>query len=192
MDILKTVREIGFFETSCNLVPVLNSKDVQEKAGGVMPLPDSSLKNSLIQIAKWLNNFGKSKYMLLSPEIALIDELAKQDSSKEAILLIPCDMDKESKERLKENLPQKMKVSLFEEPSFLDVFPRNGILIVCGYLAAGRMMVLPETYRLIDHCRDFWGKKVFIPYVELPTAVRYENWLEVEKDKISMVWGADS
>ena len=40
MDMLKTVREIGFFETGCNLVKVIDSKDVQAKAGEVMPLPD--------------------------------------------------------------------------------------------------------------------------------------------------------
>lgn len=40
MDILKTVREIGFFETGCNLVEVLASEDVQAKAGVAMPLPE--------------------------------------------------------------------------------------------------------------------------------------------------------
>ena len=192
MDIIKTVREIGFFETGCNLVQVLDSKDVQAKAGGVMPLPASELETSIIQIAKWLNRFDKDKYMLLTPEIALIDQLAAQDSSKETVLLIPSDMDAESKERLKGNLPTAMKVSLVEEPCFPDVLPRNGLLIVCGYLAGERMMVLPETYRLIDHCRDFWGKKVFIPYVELPNAVRYDGWMEVGRDKISMVWRTES
>lgn len=39
MDILKTVREIGFFETSCNLAEVLESSDIWAKAGSMMPLP---------------------------------------------------------------------------------------------------------------------------------------------------------
>lgn len=34
MDIQKTVREIGFFETGINLAEVLESKDIQEKVGG--------------------------------------------------------------------------------------------------------------------------------------------------------------
>ena len=43
MDMLKTVREIGFFETGCNLVEVIASEDVQAKAGVVMPLPEQAL-----------------------------------------------------------------------------------------------------------------------------------------------------
>ena len=47
MDMLKTVREIGFFETGCNLVEVIASKDVQAKAGVVMPLPEQVLVDSI-------------------------------------------------------------------------------------------------------------------------------------------------
>lgn len=189
MDMLKTVREIGFFETGCNLVEVIASEDVQAKAGVVMPLPKQVLVNSISDIADWLAAFGKEKYMFLSPEISIVDKLAEKSPNHEAILLIPCDMDLEVKERLKANIPKSMKVSLLEEPYFPEAFyPENGILVICGYLACGRMMVLPETYRMIDHYSGFWGKKVFVPYVELDEAVRYDGWMEVGKDKISMIW----
>lgn len=189
MDMLKTVREIGFFETGCNLAEVIESKDVQEKAGIVMPLPVHELSNSIINIAEWLTAFGKEKYMFLSPEISIIDKLSEKKSDKEAVILIPCDMDNEVKERLNENLPKSMRVSLLEEPYFPEAFyPANGIIIVCGYLAGERMMVLPETYRMLEHYSGFFGKKVFIPYVELAEAVRYDGWMEIGKDKISMIW----
>lgn len=189
MDMLKTVREIGFFETGCNLVEVIDSKDVQAKAGVVMPLPDPALADSISDIAEWLAAFGKAKYMFLSPEISIVDKLAERNPKNEAIMLIPCDMDQEIKERLRGNIPKSMKVSLLEEPYFPeDIYPGNGILVICGYLAGGRMMVLPETYRMIDHYSGFWGKKVFVPYVELTDAVRYDGWMEVRSDKISMIW----
>lgn len=189
MDMLKTVREIGFFETGCNLAEVIESKDVQEKAGAVMPLPAPELADTISDTAEWLAAFGKKKYLFLSPEIALVDQLAGKTPDSEAILLIPCDMDPEAAERLKGNIPRSMKVSLLKEPYFPEAFyPGNGILVICGYLAGGRMMVLPETYRMIDHYSGFWGKKVFVPYVELENAVRYDGWMEVESDKISMVW----
>lgn len=189
MDMLKTVREIGFFENGCNLAEVIGSEDVQAKVGDVMPLPMPELTESIYDIAEWLTAFGKEKYMFLSPEITLVDKLAECNADKEAIFLIPCDMDHEVKERLKGNLPKNMKVSLLEEPYFPEAFyPGNGILVVCGYLAGGRMMVLPETYRMIDHYSGFWGKKVFVPYVELTDAVRYEGWMEIGNDKINMIW----
>lgn len=49
-------------------------------------------------------------------------------------------------------------------------------------------MVLPETYRMIDHYSGFLGKKVFVPYVELEDAVRYEGWMEVSRDRFNTVW----
>ena len=144
MDMLKTVREIGFFETGCNLVEVIDSKDVQAKAGVVMPLPAPTLADSISDIAEWLAAFGKEKYMFFSPEISIIDKLAERNPNNEAIMLIPCDMDQEVKERLRGNIPKSMKVSLLEEPYFPEAFyPGNGILVICGYLAGGRMMVLP-------------------------------------------------
>ena len=189
MDMLKTVREIGFFETGCNLVKVIDSKDVQAKAGEVMPLPDPALADSISDIAEWLAAFGKEKYLFLSPEISIVDKIAERNPDNEAILLIPCDMDQEVKDRLRGNIPKSMKVSLLEEPYFPEAFyPGNGILVISGYLAGGRMMVLPETYRMIDHYSGFWGKKVFVPYAELADAVRYDGCMEVGNDKISMIW----
>lgn len=189
MDMRKTVREIGFLEAGTNLEEVLDSKDIQEKVGAVMPLPGKNLINTISNIADWLTAFGKDKYMILTPEIALIDKLAELDTGKEAIFLIPCDMDPEVKERLKANIPKSMKVSLLEEPYFPEGFyPGNGLLIACGYYAGGRIMVLPETYRLIDHYSGFMGKKVFIPYVELEDAVRYDGWMEIGRDKFTTIW----
>ena len=189
MDILRTVREIGFFETACNLAEVIESDDIQAKAGHAMPLPDPELAESISGISEWLTAFGKDKYMFLSPEISLVDKLAERNPDKEAIILIPCDMEREVKERLRGNIPKTMRVSLLKEPYFPEGFyPANGILVICGYLAGGRMMVLPETYRMIDHYSGFWGKKVFIPYVELAEAIRYDGWMEVGNDKISILW----
>lgn len=192
MDMLKTVREIGFFETGNNLVEVLSSEDVRAKAGEVMPLPDKELIKNTSKIADWLAAFGKYKYMFLTPEIHLIDCLAKHGAQNEAILLVPCDMEKEVKERLSVNLPRGMRVSLLEEPYFPEAFyPGNGLVVACGYMASGRLMVLPETYRMIDHYSGFLGKKVFVPYVELKEAVRYEGWMEVSRDRFNTIWRAE-
>ena len=42
MDMQKTAREIGLFETAVNLVAVCDSSDVQTKVGASMPLPDAN------------------------------------------------------------------------------------------------------------------------------------------------------
>ena len=53
------------------------------------------------------------------------------------------------------------------------------MIVVCGYTAGGRMMALSDTYRMVEHYKGFLGKKVFVPFKELDTAVRYDGWMEV-------------
>lgn len=189
MDLRKIVREIGFFETSKNLVEVLNSEDVKEKAGTVMPLPGMDIVLDTEEIAKSLVECKKKKYIFMSPEIALVENMALMDDMGEVIFLIPCGMEKEVEERLKSNLPKKMQVSIWKEPYFPEgVFPSNGMIIVCGYMAGNRLMVLPETYRMIEHYGGFGGKKVFIPYTHIPESIRYSGWMEININKFDVIW----
>lgn len=190
MDLLKTIREIGFFEVTANLAKVLDSRDVWFKAGEIMPLPDKRGVDNIEKIAKWMASFGKSKYLFLTPEIALIERLAVLCPQQEAMVLAPCDMEEDVRTRLQNNCPRNMRTLLLKEPFFPENFyPGNGIIVVCGYLAGGRTMVLPETYRMIDHYFSaFYGKKLFVPYTELNEGVRYGGWLEVSIDKFSRIW----
>ena len=193
MDMQKTAREIGLFETGINLSKVCNSTDVIHKVGASMPLPDEEIANRVPQIATWLHSFGKSKYMFLTPEIALIEEMSKYSNQEEIIIAIPCDLEEEAKERLRNNLPRDIEVTILEEPYFpQSFFPGNGLMVVCGYAADGRSMVLPDTYRMVEHYSGFLGKKVFIPYRELETAARYEGWLEVSQQRLSTKWRSES
>jgi len=193
MDMQKTAREIGLFETGINLSKVCNSTDVIQKVGTSMPLPDEDIADRLSQIATWLNSFGKSKYMFLTPEIALIEAMSKLSSQSEVIIAIPCDLEEEAKERLRNNLPRGIEVTILEEPFFpQSFFPGNGLMVVCGYSADGRPMVLPDTYRMVEHYSGFLGKKVFIPYKELGTAARYDGWLEVSQQRLSTKWRSEA
>lgn len=190
MELLKTVREVGFFETGRNLTQVLDSGAVRAQAEAVMPLPAPNLADAMERIAGWLSAFRKEKYLFLTPEIALVELLAARNPEQEAMLLVPCGTEEEVRARLEDNLPRQMRTSLLEEPFFpREFYPDNGIIIACGYLAGSRAMVLPETYRIIDHyTAGFYGKKVFIPYAELSEGTRYEGWIEVSMEKFSRLW----
>lgn len=194
MDIQKTAREIGLFETAINLAKVSNSLDIMKRVGASMPLPDADIRERVECIAKWLLSFGKRKYMFLTPEIALAEEMAKQSDGKEEIIIaIPCDMEAEAKERLKCNFPHGITVTVLEEPFFPDAFfPGNGMLVICGYLGGERAMILPDTYRMAEHYSGFLGKKVFVPYVEFNMATRYEGWMEMNQQRFSAKWRSAS
>lgn len=194
MDAIKTVREIGTFMTNENIVEVLESEDVRSKVGAVMPLPGRNFMESMDNAVDWIAGFGKSKYMFFSPEIALIERLPSCKDRTESIIVVPCDMDQEIKSRLKDNLPRNMKVALLDETKYpesvgIDFRPRNGIIVISGYLAGERIMVLPETYRLINsYGNGFMGKTVFVPYTTIQESTRYADWLEVGADKFNEIW----
>lgn len=190
MDIQKTAREIGLFETAINLAKVSNSTDVIQKVGTLMPLPNEDIGIRVKQVAKWLYEFDKNKYMFLTPEIALFEEMSKlADTHMEIIIVTPCDLEQEAKERLKNNLPHGITVTVLEEPYFpQSFFPRNGMLVICGYLGGNRALVLPDTYRMVEHYSGFLGKKVFVPYKELDTATRYDGWMEINQQRLNAKW----
>ena len=80
---------------------------------------DEDIADSVPQIAAWLRGFGKRKYLFLTPEIALIEALAELgDPSEEVILVIPCDLEADAKERLRNNIPRGIGVTILEEPYF--------------------------------------------------------------------------
>ena len=190
MDMQKTIREIGMFETAVNLAKVSSSVDVVQKVGASMPLPDEEIGIRVGQIAEWLLDFGKSKYMFLTPEISLIEEMGKRSSNKiEVIIAVPCNLDPEAKERLSKNLPHGIDVTVLEEPYFpYAFFPGNGMMVISGYLGGDRAMVLPDTYRMVEHYSGFFGKKVFVPYKEIDSAIRYDGWMEINQQRLSGKW----
>lgn len=194
MDMCKMAREIGLFETAVNLAKVSNSADVIQKAGASMPLPDESIGVRVRQAAEWLLSFGKSKYMFLTPEIALIEEMGRlTDRGTEVVIAVPCDLELEVKERLRNNLPHQVSVTILEEPYFpQSFFPSNGMLVISGYLGGGRAMVMPDTYRMAEHYSGFLGKKAFVPYQELDSAARYAGWIEISRQRLSVKWRSKS
>lgn len=190
MDMRKTANEIGLFETAMNLSKVSGSKEVIRKVGASMPLPGTDIEERVRDIARWLCDFGKRRYLFFMPEIALIEEMGKiADSRTEIIVALPFNIDAEAKERIKNNLPHSVKTYLLEEPNFVNEFyPGNGMFVISGYTGGDREMILRDTYRMVEHYREFLGKKVFVPYTELKSASRYDGWMEIKENRISAEW----
>lgn len=190
MDLQKTAREIGLFETADNLSKVRYSMDVVQKAGAGMPLPDDDICSKSREVAAWLHGFDKSQYMFLTPEIRLIEELGVlSQESTECIIILSGNLESDAKERVSNNIPRNIKVTVLPDTAFPQtLFPRNGMIVICGYDAAGHPMVLPDTYRLAEHYCRFHGRKAFVPYTELDTAARYDGWLELKGQIISDKW----
>ena len=194
MDIRETVREVGAFEVAKNLSIIRESADGLYKLGAFMPLPDTDIEERTVEAAKFLLSLGKKKYMFLTPEISLTGIMANLTRHEiEILFVISSDLEKAAKLRLCNNLPHKTLVSVLDEPSFPKAFfPSNGVMVVCGYEALGRAMVLEDTYRMVEHYKGFLGKKVFIPYVALSSAIRYDGWREIYLDRVGLTWNGSA
>ena len=180
MDSRTAAREFGFFETCLNLEKVMGSSEVREQAGAYMPLPDKGVSAHIQAVAEWLHGLGKTRYMFLTPELALMDELAKLSQNAEMIVTIPHDMDPEARDRLQNNLPKQVETNLLEEPFTLtNFYPSNSVIVICGYLGGGRAMVMHDTYRMAAQYSRFYGKIVFVPFAVLDSALRYNGWREL-------------
>lgn len=178
MNVLRTAEEIGLVQVGLNVVELLSSEELRNKVGAVMPLPSIKLKDNVEKMVAWIAELGKSKLMFLTPEIALFDIIPKYIADAEVIVLVPCSMDDEVKGRLAENIPANVTASLLNEPYFPDEFiPSNGVIVACGYMANGRLMVLPETYRMIEHYKDFYGKFVFCLMLKSMSLLSMKNGL---------------
>ena len=192
MDMRKTAREIGLFETALNISKVSQSTDVALKVGASVPLPGADLEDRIEKIAHWLLRFGKRKYMFLTPELALIEAMAQavgKDEEMEIIITVPCDMDEDTKARLKNNCPRDIKVTILEEPYFPQGFmPYNGMIVACGYASGNRFMLMADTYRMIEHYSGFWGKKVFVSYADVKNPTHYDGWMEANPDHFKAYW----
>ena len=79
-------------------------------------------------------------------------------------------------------------MTVLEEPNFpQSFFPGNGMM-VCGYSACRRPMVLPNTYRMLEHSAGSWDGRYSSPHRELDTAARYDGWMEVCQNRLSTEW----
>lgn len=185
MDMNKTSAETGLFEAAKNLSLIHNESFAEICR---MPMPSSDISERTRSAAQRLAALGKEKILLLTPELALIDELS-EISSAQILIAVPCDMDAEARARLEMNLPKKMPVMLLYEPFFPeDFYPSNAVIVICGYLGGGRAMIFPETYRLAEHYDGFRGKKVFISYVETAYTAHRDGWIEMNTQNFSEIW----
>lgn len=184
MDIREIVKEVGYFETCLNLLPVRDSSDVTEKVSAHMPMPSADMETFLSDCAKRIAEKGKQKIFFLTPEIALIEKLTKYAEKIETVLVaIPSDMEEDMRERISDNRLGALNVQMIQEPFFPEGFsPKNGLIAISGFVIGDRTMVSKEVYRMAEHYRGFLGQKIFLPYVSLHSAERYDGWLEISSE----------
>lgn len=193
MDIRGIVKEVGYFETARNLCSISGSSEAAVRVSSDMPMPPEDAEDMLQRCADMILERKKKKVFFLTPEIALIEKLAACPGSVETVLIaLSSDLDEDMCSRIGNNLMKNMDIRLIREPFFPeDLYPKDGLIAVSGFLAGERTMVSREVYRMTEHYGGFLGQKIFLPYVILASAERYDGWLEISPDRFSAIAGRE-
>ena len=140
MNIRSHYEEIGLLETVRLLEKHRDDPDLMAECTEWLPAVQGGLARRLSGIAEEIRRLGKKKLLLLTPELALLEELAKDSGGIEEIYLeIASETDGESAKRIGENIPDGLSVRLLEEFRFLPDFrPDNAMIAAVGCESRGR------------------------------------------------------
>lgn len=195
MDLIAVINEVGLFEASANLAGIDHSV-LAAALDGQMPLPPISCAEAAASAANWLLSFNKTRFMFLTPEIQLIEAMSAQTQRPLVCeYVLPFNVDPEIKGRLQANLPtiRTIRVSTLDEPAFpVDFYPSNGLIVACGFTSGHRAMVLPETYRMLNHYKDFRGHIVFCSVFDAKDVCSFDTWLQAPNGVFSHQLRSDS
>ncbi len=182
IDISQMICEIGLLETICMMQKV-GFDNIDERVLSCIPatVSLSDVGQRLSHITECVMESGKQDILLLSPEIALLERCSSRSNVRFRII-IPRDMDEDVASRVKCNIPNTMSVSFIDEPFYPSGFyPSNGLIMAFGFQNGDRAMLLPSTYRILEHYRGFMGRKVFVPINGRGQCIRAAAWVECYK-----------
>ena len=174
------ISEIGVIETAIDHVKYANDFQIVGDCSKYLPFPDLEFQDRMIRIAEHIKNLSKEKILLLTPEIALLDHLAKGDSISEVLVCIPADFDEETVERIENNFPDGIHVKIIEENGFpKDFKPSNAAIVAVGYADDDRAIILRDNYKMMNVYKDFYGMKILVSCQSDESSARPLGWIAI-------------
>lgn len=186
MNISDDILRVGLFQVAENLSKATVGSNPMDVA---MPMPGEDISPRIEAVVDYMLWSGKKKFLLLSPEVALLDVLKDRETSGfRFFIAIPADIPESIVNQIRSNVPDGLDIQFVENLYIPGGFlPENGMVLTFGYLAKGYLMVRPEVYHMNKIHGSFPGQKVFVPYTELDSFVQPENWMRIRSDIFSEI-----
>ncbi|MDR2198472.1 MAG: hypothetical protein LBR53_03260 [Deltaproteobacteria bacterium] len=187
MNIMSTVEEIGILET---LKVVAANNAGQKMLATHLPIVSKDYVEILtLNLAEALFNTGKRKLLLILPEIALLECLAEMNWRGKAIILLPFDMEVESKERIKSNIPAGIETEIIDEGAYPSKFrPDNGAIVCTGMIQNDFFYyTLPASSRMMGQYRQFNGEKLFLSCCPKYSKIPETGWTYCDRECFSLI-----
>lgn len=181
MNISDDILRVGLFQVAENLSKAAVGSNPMDVA---MPMPGEDISPRMEAVVDYMLQSGKKKFLLLSPEVALLDALKEHETNGlRFFIAIPADIPESISDQIRSNVPDDLDIQFVENLYIPGGFlPENGVVLTFGYLAKGYLMVRPEAYHMNKIHGSFPGQKVFVPYTELDNFVQPENWMRIRSD----------
>lgn len=182
MNLMKSISEIGVLEVERVAAMFPNNK--HEIDAYLPPVDKDFVESRIHALADAVVRLEKSTLFLMTPEIALIEQLARLGWKGTALVALPFDMDKESVSRIRTNVPQGIKVQFVSEGMFpTDFRPKNGAIVCAGLTPSGyRYYIPPFSYRMMMQYKAFHGERVLLSCSPDESRVPEIGWTYAEDD----------
>jgi hypothetical protein len=187
MNIISTISEIGILETA--RVVSKNRSGSLHTVGYLPTLNSDNVEKCIDDFAKTLINSEKIKIFLMIPEIALLEKLSEAKWNGSVILALPFDMDDESKERIKANIPVGVHTSFINEGTYPLAFrPDNGVLVCTGIAPNEfRQYLPPACCRMMALYKVFQGERILLSCFPKTTRVPEIGWAYTDIDYFNRI-----
>lgn len=158
MDYMRTVMEIGIFETvAC--VGATHSEVLSAKASNYLPrVTTDDAATRVHRIAHALIGMGASQLLLLCPELALLEALAEFGFDGIVYVCLPRELDNQAKTRVGGNVPLGLDVRFIDEGEFPPRFlPSTSAVVAFGFGGLESAFLPGFQHRQIEYYRRFTG-----------------------------------
>ena len=189
MTIPSTISEIGILETL--RVISQNPCCMDEVAAYMPPAKSEFVEAQICFLADAVASSGKSALFMMSPETALMEQLAAAHWSGRLIIAIPFDIGAESEERIRANIPAGIHAEFVGEGAYPAAFrPDNGLIVCTGIVPAGhRQYATPSSCRMMSLYRAFRGDRLLLSCFPRGARIPQIGWTYTEADFFTHILG---
>lgn len=179
MDFAALSREVGVAEL-VRVVDACASDEARAEAARFLPLVSGqALSESCSAIAAAVAGSGWRKVLLLSPEVMLMEELARRGFDGRLVVCLAREVDEGVAERIRRNVPPGIAVEFIGE----GAFPANFLPGECAVVALGvgderRACIPATTLRMLEYYASFSGSRVLACLAAGSEVERPFGWAE--------------
>jgi len=175
-NIRNNITETGVVETVATLAKYSDVEEIMDRAAIYLPMPEKEDISDAERIACSLCALGKKCLVFLTPEIAVMEKLAKYGTVKQVIICLPSSCDEETARRIGANMPWGVEVSFIRE----NEIPKDFDAIVAfGFYDGDRGLILGSNYRMMERYKAFYGSRVLVNCGRNAACCRPVGWAPV-------------